>query len=740
MARLILLKNPLALHQREEAELAPGRSVLDWLLENHPPPNGCGGIFRWTINGDEQKDEDGKPDLDKLDYVPAADDVVMIAAGPGWAAIAVAVISSIIVAGLSFAIQLLFFNKSTPRTPEFLQDDAQPNPAYTMRAQGNVARLGEPVPVIYGSVLVTPDHAMQPHAWFVNDEQWLDQLFVISQGEVDIHEVLLGDTPADLITGDALSYAIRPASVHGQAPGSFLGWHGDFYENVITCPEVQGIDLLNTGDTAGFFRLSKTGQTGRYVMVDIEWPAGNFFQASFGGNISPSHCTFQVNIQECDAAGNLVGPITTIEEDIFEQVRNPIRKTYTYDMASSKNWAVRVERLTPETSEHTNRMVWSGLKMRADLVAPVYGEVTLLAVRTRATVGLGSGEQLIRVRCTRKLPPLGSGALAATTNPADAFADMYCNQVYGARRPVAELDTAKLGTLRSLWAPYQFSAVYVARTIVWEALNHAVQGMAAQPLPVGAQLSVAQEGKKAARSMLFTEQNIARDSFSLHYEFDRPGASDGIEVEYREPANFAPAFVRVPAGADDPERIILFGCVSPTHAGEYGQLLWNKRLAQRQTIEFETELEGLIPYVGERVAVSHSLPWWGMSGFVANVTTDGLTVMLDRALPWAEVAGPHYMMFRREDSGASALVAVTEGEGPQFAILAADPWAGGGGWVVGQKQEGTHFAFGSAELVVRDFILGDVKPKGGVKVSLGGAIYNPAIYDGTLSFLAGAVP
>jgi len=729
MARLIFLKNPLSLRTRDEHELKPGRSVIDWLLENHPPPNGCGGALRWWINGEEQKS------LDNLDYVPAADDVVILAAAPGWAAIAVAVISSIIVAALSVAIQLLFFNKTTPRTPEFLQDDAQPNPAYNVRAQGNIPRLGEPVPVIYGSVLVTPDHAMQPHSWFENDEQWLDQLFVISQGEVEIHEVLLGDTPADLVVGGALTYAIVPPGQHLQTPGN-LGFHANFWENVVTCPEVQSIELVGSGDTAGFFRLSKTGQIGRYVMVDIEVPAGVFFQASFGGNISPSHLTFQVHISQVDDDGNLVGSLVTNGLDIFEQTRNAIRRTYTFDMGFSANWAVRVERLTPQSSETTDRMVWSGLKMRADIAGPIYGDVTLIAVRVRATVGLGEGSQLIRVRCTRKLPPLGSGALAATTNPADALADIYCNQVYGARRPTAELDLAKLGTLRSLWAGYQFSAVYVARSIVWEALNHAVQGMAAQPLPVGAQLSVAQEGKKAARSMLFTEQNIARDSFALHYEFDRPGANDGIEVEFREPANFAPAFVRVPYDSNDPEKIILFGCVDATHAGEYGQLLWNKRQAQRQTIEFETELEGLIPYIGERVAVSHSLPWWGMSGFVAGLS--GLTVTLDRELTWADVPAPWYMMFRTQTGGPTAPVEVTPGPQPHQAVMASLPTSD---WHVGDdRQEPTHFVFGSATEVVRDFVLGDVKPKGGVKVSLGGAIYNPSIYDGTLSFLAGPVP
>lgn len=735
MARLVFLKNPLSFQRREEHELAPGRSVIDWLLEHHPPPNGCDGALRWYINGEEQTDAEGKPDLSNLDYVPEADDVVILAASPGYGigeGIITGIIVAIIVAAISITVQLLFFNKKPSTPPGFQRGDDQPNPVYDTRAQGNVARLGEPIPVVYGTVLMTPDHAMQPHRWYANNESYLDQLFVLSQGEVDVHEVLLGDTPAQMVEGGAFTYAIVPPWQHQSQPFR-LGFYSDFYENVITSPEIQGIEFTGV-QSSGYFRLSKTGLTGRTIMIDLAWPAGIFFQASFGGNQSPSTVSFAIHISECDAAGNVIGTPQVHYFSQNAQTNDPIRRTIYIDPGYDSLWAVKVERFTPQAQETTDLFHWVGAKMMATPQAPMYGDVTLLAVRVRATAGLGEGNTLVRARITRKLPPLGSGTLVATQNPADALVDIYTNAIYGARRPLYEVDVPKLAQLRAAWANYQFSAVYVSRVTVWEALTHAVQGMGAAPLPVGSFMTVAQDGIKSARSMLFTEQNIVRDTFALSYEFDRPGANDGIEIEYRDAASFSPTYLRIPSNSVDPEKVALIGCVDPRHAEGYAQYLWNKKRFPRQTIEFETELEGLIPYVGERVAISHTLPRWGVSGFVSKL--EGLTVWLDRELPWDETPYP-YMMFRTSTSGASAPVAVRPGPAANIVIMGAMPMAD---WHIGDRMENTHFVFGNAETVVRDFILADIRPRGGVKVGISGVIYQPEMYPGTLDFMNSPVP
>ena len=160
--------------------------------------------------------------------------------------------------------------------------------------------------------------------------------------------------------------------------------------------------------------------------------------------------------------------------------------------------------------------------------------------------------------------------------------------------------------------------------------------------------------------------------------------------------------------------------------------------AQRQTIDFDTGSRAY-PYLGERVAVSHTLPNWGLSGFVAAV--NGLEITLDRELPSADTPAPRFMMFRTETGGATAPVEVTPGATPNKAILSEMPlMRTGEGWHVGERQENTHFVFGNETRMVRDFIMAEIRSKGGMRVTLGGMIYQPHIFAGTLSFLAGPVP
>mgnify|MGYP006926274908 FL=1 len=69
------------------------------------------------------------------------------------------------------------------------------SPTYSLQAQGNEARLGNPIPVIYGRHLIYPDFAAQPYYRYINNEQYVYQLHCIGQGEYDIEQIRIEDTP-----------------------------------------------------------------------------------------------------------------------------------------------------------------------------------------------------------------------------------------------------------------------------------------------------------------------------------------------------------------------------------------------------------------------------------------------------------------------------------------------------------------------------------------------------------------
>lgn len=102
-----------------------------------------------------------------------------------------------------FAVNALF-GPGGPKSPK------QPSPTYAFAPEGNKARLGETIPVVYGRLMVTPDYAEQPWSEYVGQvanptkgdsnpakqiaTQYLYQLFCLTCGYADVEAVYVGDT------------------------------------------------------------------------------------------------------------------------------------------------------------------------------------------------------------------------------------------------------------------------------------------------------------------------------------------------------------------------------------------------------------------------------------------------------------------------------------------------------------------------------------------------------------------
>lgn len=746
MAAIVFIRNPLNVRDRELHQVEPGTTAGDWLLANYPA--GFGVPVRHFHNGGELEayGADGELNPDYLELELKAGDVDVLALAPAGF-VAPILISALITAAITSAVSLaltLFFKK--PEAPAFAkQAESQVSPVYDVSSSQNSARLGEPVPVIYGRVLHTPDYAAQPYNFYTSFDQSqnLDLLLCLGIGEVTVNRVFIGDTDVSSLTPGQIMWQVIPPSVHRQQEGNIAFLPG-YFTNVISSPEVGSQELKQAGDLMGPFVLSGNQQKGNYAAIDVEFPQG-LYQRVNGPDAwwVPTGVVMQITFFEVDVYGQIIpGTEIAFDQPVVDHRYNPLRYTFYFNLPRVAAWAVQLYRYTPTEPNggETNLFTWKAARLYIPASPnPVYGQTTLLAVRINATA-VTNGQQLIKVDLTRKLPPLGIGAPVETQSPVDAFADIYTNADYGAARPAAELDGPRLAALKPYYGGYQFNAVFTNKTTVWEALSNALQGVAGAPLPLGALMSIAQDGIKPIRSMLWTEQNIKRDSFKLTYSFDNLAAPDCVQVEYRNPVNFNPAYVQYPTTGAFPDKVVLFGCTDYTHASQFARLSWQRRQLSRRLVEFDTELEGLIPYPGERVAINHQLAHWGLSGMVIFFDAAHNQVQLDKDLPWLDTPGPFVMAFRSELGGMSDIVSVRRGALDNVAVLEADPWNGADGWRTLATQEPTHFAWGQGATVVRDFILTEVTPRDPGTVAIQGVRYDPNVYANTLTFLAFPVP
>lgn len=754
MAALVLLRNPLAPHTREMHPLPEGTAVIDWLQAEYPA--GFGMPVKFYVNGEERP-------LDDLDYAVTADDVAVIALMPAepisLTAIAVNLLIAAALSAASYFAQQIFAPKQ-----EAGQKRGDQVSVFDVSTDQNAARIGDPIPVVYGNVLMSPDYVSQPYVnyeWsqanfdqLYNGVQYLSMLLCIGQGNIDVTEVFLGDTDASTMdTGVVYWRAFKPAE-HQQRMG-VIGPAFGIWENVVTSPEVSNQEFLNYGDSAGYFATAKPGVIGGSFQIDIVFPTGCYDPE--GDQIESRTTYFDVYYQELDDADNRIGTeyVTTVTASTkrntsvtgpygsnvtvgpgatrnMTAIVSPIRRSYMFYPPKSARWAVRLVRTSgaPNAKNGADRWVWTGLKLYATYPAgTAYGNVTLLAVRVKASQGLGNDASTrVRVRAIRRLTSPSGGTEAQSTSGADAFADAYVNVVYGAARPRSELDTTTLNSLRTKWASYQFNHVFRDRITVWEALRTITTPFAAEPLPLGAIMSVAQDGRKSIRSALFTDANIVAGSMNIGYSFDEEGAADGVEIEYLDPKDFRQSYAKVPASSNRPDRFVLPGVTSASHATEYATLTYRRTQLQRKRITFDTELEGLLLQLGDRIGVSHNVPKWGDSGLVLAVS--GNTLIVDHDLDWS--GGAKQILLRKPDGSVTDAITVTQGAAANMILL---PSSAPTTINVDNDYEYTSFAFGSSTTLVRDFIVTAVAPTGESTVTVEAVNYNQDVYLGGMSFL-----
>ena len=583
-------------------------------------------------------------------------------------------------------------------------------------------------------------------------------LMCVGHGDIDVDEVFVGDTNTDGIDSGIVTWrAFRPSQHQSDMGVIAAAMGGGFHENVITSAEVGNQEFLKANDAAGFFTVGKPGQVGSKLQVDIIFPGGAYDPDS-SGDIKGRRTTFDIIYQEVNDADVPVGAeitigavtntsandpvtgpnITTITTSSTTtknrtEITSPIRRSYMITTPRTARWAVKIVRTSaaPNASNGADRFIWAGLKMYADYPAgAVYGNVTLLAARIKASQGLGSNAS-VRIRCkaTRRLSSPTGGAAVASTNAADAFADVFVDTTYGAARPRTELDTATLTTLRTEWASYQFNHVFRAPGTVWEALRTITTPFAAEPLPLGALMSVAQDGVKTIRSALFTDANVVAGSLTIAYSFDEEGAADGVEIEYLDPKDFRESYVVWPTNALRPNRFALPGVTDATHAAQYARLTWQRIQQQRKRVTFDTELEGLILQMGDRIGVAHNVPRWGDSGLV--IAADGTTLTVDHNLDWS--GGTKQILLRKPDGSVTDPITVSRGTRDNRVVLPGSPPT-----TINYDNdfEYTSFTFGSSTTLVRDFVVVATKPTGENTVTVEAVNYDAGIFTGAMSFLS----
>lgn len=584
-----------------------------------------------------------------------------------------------------------------------------PSPTYSLSAQGNEARLGQPIPVLYGRHLIYPDLATQSYQEYSNNDQYLFQLHVIGQGEYDLEQLRIEDTP--IASFEEVTYEVV-------GPGSTVTL---FETDVITAPEVAGQELLSTGDGGGFvgsFTANPTGTSAALIGIDVIFPRGLYF-ANDGGGLDTRSIQWEVQARTIDDDGLPIGTWATLGSESYSAATNTTQRlSYKYAVTPGR-YEVRMIRIDAiDTSSRAgHELRWGALRAYLE-GTPDFGDVTLLAVKMRATDNLSlRSSRMINCIVTRRLPVWDPVTGWSTSEPtrsiAWAFVDA-CRAAYGAKLADTRIDLNALHALDQVWTARgdEFNGIFDSAMTVWEALIRIARCGRAVPVLQGGVVRVFRDAPQTLPVAMFGPRNIVKGSFGIQYIMPGEETADAVTVAFFNARTWKQDEVTAQladSAAEKPAKVTLFGCTDETQAQREGLYMAADNRYRRKLVSWSTELEGMIPTYGDLVAVTHDMPHWGQGGEVVDWDEENAVLTVSEPLEWSDGVD-HYIALRRRDGSLAGpfLVESVVGNDRQVHLLEAldiTPYTD-------TSEERTHFAFGAGEAWGAKARVIAVKPRG----------------------------
>lgn len=561
------------------------------------------------------------------------------------------------------------------------------SPTYSLQAQGNSARLGNPIPVIYGKHLIYPDFAAQPYYKYKNDEQYVYQLHCIGQGEYDIEQIRIEDTPIGSF--EEITYQIiKPGEKNTL-----------FDEDVVTSNEVAGQELLK-GTTCGPFVLNPTESVINKIEIDVAFQRGCYY-ANDNGSMGNKTIQWQVEARLIDDEDKALGGWFTLgSESLTSNNHNAMYRTYSYTVAQGR-YEVRATRLDDkdETARAGHEIRWGAAK--GYIVSEKnYGNVTLLAVVMRATDNLSQrSSRMVNCIVTRKLrtwsPNGGWSSPQPTRSIAWALADIL-KADYGARLTDNAIDLSALYQLNQIWSKRgdTFNAVFDSKLTVYEALSRTAKVGRAIAFIQGGIVRFVRDEPKIVPVALFGPRNIVKNSLSIQYIMPSEDTADSVCVEYFSERTWKTSEVMGTfegSSSDKTATVELFGCTNKEQAHREAVYMAQANRYRRRIVTFTTELEGLVPSYGDLIAITHDMAKWGQGGEI--LAQDGLKLTLSEPVSFTE-GQANYLALRKIDGSLSGPYVVTPTDYDTEVLLTDNPDIE---ILTGTDKERTHFAFGTAD-------------------------------------------
>lgn len=574
-----------------------------------------------------------------------------------------------VLGAVTFAVGSALINKvllpkaKAPKT-------ADNNPVYSINSARNSPRPYEPIPLLLGSMRITPDVASYPYAWYEGTDQYMGM--VLCAG-INVHSI------EALYNGETLLSSYQGVQVY---KAGFSGAADD------TIPLYSNADTIAGGELpkGGTWVTRTTSADTVRIQVNLDYLLGG--QGTSGKKYSVSE-TVQVQYSPTGANTWTTLVNRTFSNNNFDQKR----ATLAADVAKGQ-YDVRVRQLGSEyTGGNTqkNDFTWTTMTcVQAD--EATYAGIARIGIRIKASGQLnGALDEVRGVAHSTPIPVWdGDDWVTETSSNPGAILLKYARGYYdeddriiaGIGLPDSQIDIPALQAFMVHCA----ANGYTYDNYIKDARNHqdvtdavALAGFGQVSWASG-KFSVVWAADEQPITAVVNMATIKRASFQVDYTL--VNAADGIEYTYIDATDWTTKTLRVTApGVEtmlNPATVTGEGITSEAHAAEMARYHLAQSLYQYKDIGFSTDLEHLTYRRLSVLALQHDLTQWGYGGRVVSATEDAgeVTVVLDEPVP-APPSGTAYIGLRIPGEGAYRVFPVQSFVGSTDTLVLDAAWPSG---------------------------------------------------------------
>ena len=551
-------------------------------------------------------------------HVIAANDVVTLHAFPQGDPITLALaMGALVAAGTQYFIdKMVDANGSSPDR----------SPTYDINNRGNAARLGAPKPVFYGTMRTYPDLGAIPYTEYdVNGDQVLFQLFEVRQGDCDIAiaNMRFEDTPITSFEGYEVE-VIAPGERSTLFPGAVVVSSELDSLEIGATPNDYGdwkdIHDLDSPPDASFYACD-IGQTITRISVDVVANNG-IFRLNHEGKLRYRRVGVRFEARKVDDTNQPLGNWFALGYCELSShpanFRNAIRQTHSFSVEQGRYEVRPVRTVTKSDKQEVSDSVhWVGLKGYVSESLPLV-TTTRIALKIRASEQLSDrGAGKFNCVSVGKIPvwnpDTGWSAPVITANPAWVYADIARNPVYGGARGDAYIDLPGLFALAQTYANrgIEFHGGFDTQTTVWEALKRVAAVGYAKPVDRAGVYYMVLDAQASVPAYMFTHSNIVKDSFKIDEVQIQDDTPDAYRISfldedqgYRESTVICALSGSEQANIKDEK---IFGVTNKDQVYKLGMYMAAVRFYRRRRVQFDTGIEGYLPFFWDTISFSHYL-------------------------------------------------------------------------------------------------------------------------------------